>query len=100
MEYKNPILLLHPLRGYTKVDDIPLGVQMEQHSRVLEDGFLDLETTIVAIFSLPMHYARANFYIVDCDPAGMGHPTEKRDFYDFGKNVLTNLNLEHRSSVP
>lgn len=35
MGYKNPILLLHPLGGYTKVDDVPLDVRMEQHSKVI-----------------------------------------------------------------
>ncbi|KAI3467653.1 hypothetical protein Pfo_024316 [Paulownia fortunei] len=105
MGYKNPILLLHPLGGFTKADDVPLDVRMEQHSKVLEDGVLDPETTIVAIFPSPMHYAGptevqwhakarinagANFYIVGRDPAGMGHPTEKRDLYDpdHGKKVL------------
>jgi 3'-phosphoadenosine 5'-phosphosulfate synthase len=34
MGYKNPILLLHPLGGYTKADDVPLPVRMEQHSKV------------------------------------------------------------------
>ena len=75
-------------------------------SQVLEDGILDPETTIVAIFPSPMHYAGptevqwhakarinagANFYIVGRDPAGMGHPTEKRDLYDpdHGKKVLS-----------
>lgn len=74
--------------------------------QVLEDGVLDPETTIVAIFPSPMHYAGptevqwhakarinagANFYIVGRDPAGMGHPTEKRDLYDpdHGKKVLS-----------
>lgn len=106
MGYKNPILLLHPLGGYTKADDVPLDVRMEQHSKVLEDGVLDPETTIVSIFPSPMHYAGptevqwhakarinagANFYIVGRDPAGMGHPTEKRDLYDpdHGKKVLS-----------
>ncbi|KAJ0971015.1 hypothetical protein J5N97_018974 [Dioscorea zingiberensis] len=105
MGYKNPILLLHPLGGFTKADDVPLDVRMEQHSKVLEDGVLDPETTIVSIFPSPMHYAGptevqwhakarinagANFYIVGRDPAGMGHPTEKRDLYDpdHGKKVL------------
>ncbi|EXC00967.1 ATP sulfurylase 2 [Morus notabilis] len=106
MGYKNPILLLHPLGGFTKADDVPLDVRMDQHSKVLEDGVLDPETTIVAIFPSPMHYAGptevqwhakarinagANFYIVGRDPAGMGHPTEKRDLYDpdHGKKVLS-----------
>lgn len=67
---------------------------------------LDPETTIVSIFPSPMHYAGptevqwhakarinagANFYIVGRDPAGMSHPTEKRDLYDpdHGKKVLS-----------
>ncbi|XWS25888.1 hypothetical protein CRYUN_Cryun27aG0106300 [Craigia yunnanensis] len=106
MGFKNPILLLHPLGGFTKADDVPLDVRMEQHSKVLEDGVVDPKTTIVAIFPSPMHYAGptevqwhakarinagANFYIVGRDPAGMGHPTEKRDLYDpdHGKKVLS-----------
>ncbi|XP_075652666.1 ATP sulfurylase 1, chloroplastic [Castanea sativa] len=106
MGYKNPILLLHPLGGYTKADDVPLSWRMKQHEKVLEDGVLDPETTVVSIFPSPMHYAGptevqwhakarinagANFYIVGRDPAGMGHPTEKRDLYDadHGKKVLS-----------
>lgn len=73
---------------------------------MLDDGVLDPETTIVSIFPSPMHYAGptevqwhakarinagANFYIVGRDPAGMAHPTEKRDLYDpdHGKKVLS-----------
>ncbi|KAL3626341.1 Sigma1B-adaptin [Castilleja foliolosa] len=106
MGYKNPVLLLHPLGGYTKADDVPLSWRMKQHEKVLEDGVLDPETTVVSIFPSPMHYAGptevqwhakarinagANFYIVGRDPAGMGHPTEKRDLYDadHGKKVLS-----------
>ncbi|KAF8369499.1 hypothetical protein HHK36_012704 [Tetracentron sinense] len=105
MGYKNPVLLLHPLGGYTKADDVPLNWRMKQHEKVLEDGILDPETTVVAIFPSPMHYAGptevqwhakarinagANFYIVGRDPAGMSHPVEKRDLYDadHGKKVL------------
>eukprot|EP00252_Welwitschia_mirabilis_P003688 TRINITY_DN13745_c0_g1_i1.p1 TRINITY_DN13745_c0_g1~~TRINITY_DN13745_c0_g1_i1.p1 ORF type:complete len:457 (-),score=80.31 TRINITY_DN13745_c0_g1_i1:264-1634(-) len=105
MGYKNPILLLHPLGGFTKADDVPLTWRMEQHRKVLEDGILDPDTTVLAIFPSPMHYAGptevqwhakarinagANFYIVGRDPAGMGHPTENRDLYnpDHGKIVL------------
>ncbi|XP_030447033.1 ATP sulfurylase 2 [Syzygium oleosum] len=118
MGFKNPILLLHPLGGYTKADDVPLNVRMEQHSKVLEDGVLDPETTVVSIFPSPMHYAGptevqwhakarinagANFYIVGRDPAGMGHPTEKRDLYDpdHGKKVLSMaLGLEKLNILP
>ncbi|KAG5560224.1 hypothetical protein RHGRI_003496 [Rhododendron griersonianum] len=82
--YKNPVLLLHPLGGYTKADDVPLSWRMKQHEKVLEDGVLDPETTVVSIFPSPMHYAgptevqwhakaRINagaiFYIVGRDPA-------------------------------
>lgn len=105
MGYKNPVLLLHPLGGYTKEDDVPLIWRMKQHEKVLEEGVLNPETTVVAIFPSPMHYAGptevqwhakarinagANFYIVGRDPAGMSHPLEKRDLYnaDHGKMVL------------
>ncbi|CAL9132467.1 unnamed protein product [Musa textilis] len=106
MGCKNPILLLHPLGGYTKADDVPLHWRMKQHEKVLEDGVLNPETTVVAIFPSPMHYAGptevqwhakscinagANFYIVGRDAAGMSHPIEKRDLYDadHGKKVLS-----------
>uniref|UniRef100_A0A804M065 Uncharacterized protein n=2 Tax=Zea mays TaxID=4577 RepID=A0A804M065_MAIZE len=73
---------------------------------VLEEGVLNPESTVVAIFPSLMHYAGptevqwhakarinagANFYIVGRDPAGMSHPTEKRDLYDadHGKKVLS-----------
>jgi ATP sulfurylase len=34
MGYKNPILLLHPLGGFTKPDDVPLEWRMKQHEKV------------------------------------------------------------------
>ncbi|CAL4918990.1 unnamed protein product [Urochloa decumbens] len=106
MGYKNPVLLLHPLGGFTKADDVPLSWRMKQHEKVLEEGVLNPESTVVAIFPSPMHYAGptevqwhakarinagANFYIVGRDPAGMSHPTAKRDLYDadHGKKVLS-----------
>ena len=39
--YKKPVLLLHPLGGWTKDDDVPLYVRMAQHQAVLEAGVLD-----------------------------------------------------------
>lgn len=87
--YQNPILLLHPLGGWTKPDDVPTHVRMQQHDAVLDEGILDPETTVVAIFPSPMLYAGptevqwhakarlnagSNFYIVGRDPAGMKHP--------------------------
>uniref|UniRef100_A0A8B9HGK8 3'-phosphoadenosine 5'-phosphosulfate synthase 2b n=1 Tax=Astyanax mexicanus TaxID=7994 RepID=A0A8B9HGK8_ASTMX len=104
--YKNPVLLLHPLGGWTKEDDVPLDWRMRQHAAVLEEGVLDPATTIVAIFPSPMMYAGptevqwhcrarmisgANFYIVGRDPAGMPHPETKQDLYEptHGGKVLT-----------
>ncbi|KAI5062448.1 hypothetical protein GOP47_0022987 [Adiantum capillus-veneris] len=106
MGYKNPLLLLHPLGGFTKADDVPLEWRMKQHEKVLQEGVLDAESTVVAIFPSPMLYAGptevqlhakarinagADFYVVGRDPAGMGHPTQKRDLYDpdHGKLVLS-----------
>jgi len=96
--YKNPILLLHPLGGWTKDDDAPLQVRIEQHKAVLEDANdLDPKSTLLAIFPSPMMYAgptevqwhaktRMNagceYYIVGRDPAGMPHPDTKNDLYD------------------
>ncbi|XP_023686668.2 bifunctional 3'-phosphoadenosine 5'-phosphosulfate synthase 2b [Paramormyrops kingsleyae] len=104
--YKRPVLLLHPLGGWTKDDDVPLDWRMRQHAAVLEEGVLEPKCTIVAIFPSPMMYAgptevqwhcRArmvagvNFYIVGRDPAGMPHPETKQDLYEgsHGGKVLT-----------
>jgi len=103
--YRNPVLLLHPLGGWTKNDDVPLDVRMKQHDAVLEEGVLDPKSTVVAIWPSPMSYAGptevqwhakgrlitgANFYIVGRDPAGMGYPGKDCDLYDHthGKRVL------------
>lgn len=55
--YRRPVLLLHPLGGWTKEDDVPLMWRMKQHAAVLEEGVLNPETTVVAIFPSPMMYA-------------------------------------------
>lgn len=87
--FKKPVLLLHPLGGWTKDDDVPLPVRMAQHQAVLDSGVLNRDDTVLAIFPSPMMYAGptevqwhakarmnagANFYIVGRDPAGMPHP--------------------------
>ncbi|KAM6951222.1 bifunctional 3'-phosphoadenosine 5'-phosphosulfate synthase 2b [Aplochiton taeniatus] len=103
--FRNPVLLLHPLGGWTKDDDVPLAWRMRQHAAVLEEGLLDPASTIVAIFPSPMMYAGptevqwhcrarmiggANFYIVGRDPAGMPHPLTNQDLYEasHGSKVL------------
>jgi len=102
---KNPVLLLHPLGGWTKSDDVPLQTRIKQHEAVMDEGVLDRASTVVAIFPSPMMYAGptevqwhakarlstgATYYIVGRDPAGMGHP-EGGDLYDHthGRKVLT-----------
>lgn len=55
--YRRPVLLLHPLGGWTKDDDVPLPWRMKQHAAVLEDGILNPDSTVVAIFPSPMMYA-------------------------------------------
>lgn len=104
--YQRPVLLLHPLGGWTKDDDVPLDWRMKQHAAVLEDGILDPQSTIVAIFPSPMMYAGptevqwhcrarmvagSNFYIVGRDPAGMPHPESGQDLFEpsHGGKVLS-----------
>uniref|UniRef100_A0A6I8PL12 3'-phosphoadenosine 5'-phosphosulfate synthase 2 n=1 Tax=Ornithorhynchus anatinus TaxID=9258 RepID=A0A6I8PL12_ORNAN len=104
--YKQPVLLLHPLGGWTKDDDVPLEWRMKQHAAVLEEGVLEPSSTAIAIFPSPMLYAGptevqwhcrarmiagANFYIVGRDPAGMPHPETKKDLYEptHGGKVLS-----------
>ncbi|XP_012272965.1 bifunctional 3'-phosphoadenosine 5'-phosphosulfate synthase 2 [Orussus abietinus] len=90
--FKNPVLLLHPLGGWTKDDDVPLDTRIRQHEAVLDEGVLDRDSTLLAIFPSPMMYAGpvevqwhakarmnagANFYIVGRDPAGIPHPNKE-----------------------
>nr|XP_023025472.1 bifunctional 3'-phosphoadenosine 5'-phosphosulfate synthase 2-like [Leptinotarsa decemlineata] len=95
--YKKPVLLLNPLGGWTKDDDVPLEIRMRQHQAVLEQGILDKDSTVLAIFPSPMMYAGptevqwhakarmvagANHYIVGRDPAGVPHPQGKHASID------------------
>lgn len=90
--FKRPILLLHPLGGWTKDDDVPLQTRMLQHQAIMDEGVLEKNDTVLAIFPSPMMYAGptevqwhakarmnagANFYIVGRDPAGVPHPLGK-----------------------
>lgn len=83
--------------GWTKDDDVPLDYRMKQHKAILDEGVLDPESTVLAIFPSPMMYAGptevqwhakarmstgANFYIVGRDPAGMPHPDGGKDLYE------------------
>ncbi|KYQ50822.1 Bifunctional 3'-phosphoadenosine 5'-phosphosulfate synthase [Trachymyrmex zeteki] len=107
--FKKPVLLLHPLGGWTKDDDVPLPVRIRQHQAVLEENVLHKDT-ILAIFPSPMCYAGptevqwhakarmiagANFYIVGRDPAGIPHPdksaTSDGNLYDVthGARILS-----------
>lgn len=56
-KYNKPMLLLHPLGGWTKDDDVPLHVRIAQHKAVIESGLLEEEWTVLAIFPSPMLYA-------------------------------------------
>ncbi|KAI1732884.1 adenylylsulfate kinase domain-containing protein [Ditylenchus destructor] len=113
--FKNPMLLLHPLGGWTKDDDVPLAVRIQQHKAVIEEGVLDAAWTELAIFPSPMLYAgptevqwhaRARLaagvtaYIVGRDPAGIQHPETGDFLYEpsHGRKTLSMapglLNLE------
>lgn len=105
--YRKPVLLLHPLGGWTKEDDVPLSVRIKQHAAVLADEkALGGGETVLAIFPSPMLYAgptevqwhaRArlaagvHFYIVGRDPAGMKDGRTGEDLYDptHGARVLS-----------
>eukprot|EP00578_Thalassiosira_sp_NH16_P021144 CAMPEP_0181093960 /NCGR_PEP_ID=MMETSP1071-20121207/9729_1 /TAXON_ID=35127 /ORGANISM="Thalassiosira sp., Strain NH16" /LENGTH=1114 /DNA_ID=CAMNT_0023176239 /DNA_START=63 /DNA_END=3407 /DNA_ORIENTATION=- len=115
--YKNPVLWLSPLGGWTKEDDVPLDVRVKQHEEVLNSGLehpggLDPATTVMAIWPSPMVYAGptevqfhaksrrsagASYFVVGRDPAGMkgSHQAvahKDDDLYDgdHGRYVLQN----------
>lgn len=107
--YKNPILLLHPLGGWVKDDDVPLDTRMKQHQALLDDGTLDPAHTILAIWPSPMYYggptevlwhasSRATcavtHFITGRDPAGLKHPDfPQKDCYDVwhGQKLLVHV---------
>ncbi|CAG9132776.1 unnamed protein product [Plutella xylostella] len=95
--YKRPVLLLHPLGGWTKDDDVPLPIRIRQHLAVLNSQVLDARATVLAVLPSPMMYAGptevqwhakcrmnagANHYIVGRDPAGLPHPGGSGDLFD------------------
>lgn len=108
--YQNPILWLSPLGGWTKSDDVPLDVRVNQHEAILGKE-LDAATTIMAIWPAPMIYAgptevlfhaksrrnaAATHFGTGRDPAGMKGSSEAfaspdDDLYDpnHGRYILT-----------
>jgi 3'-phosphoadenosine 5'-phosphosulfate synthase len=106
--FKNPILLLHPLGGWCKDDDVPTNVRMHQHQALLDDGTLDPQHTILAVWPSPMFYGGPTevlwhassrvgcgitHFITGRDPAGVKHPEDpSKDLYDVwhGQKLLVN----------
>ena len=96
--YKNPILLLHPLGGWCKDDDVPLDTRMNQHQALIDDGTLPAEHIILAVWPSPMYYGGPTevlwhassrvgcgltHFITGRDPAGVKHPEiADKDLYD------------------
>lgn len=87
--YKNPILLLHPLGGWQKEDDVPLNYRMRQHQALIDDGTINKDHIVLAVWPSPMYYAGPTevlwhassrvgcgltHFITGRDPAGMKHP--------------------------
>lgn len=106
--YKNPILLLHPLGGWTKDDDVPLDTRMKQHQALLDDGTLPAEHTILGVWPSPMYYGGPTEVLWHCssrvscgithfitgrDPAGVKHPETGKDMYDVwhGQKLLVHV---------
>ena len=118
--FKNPTLLLHPIGGWVKDDDVPLGPRMRQHEAVINDGLFE-GNVILAIWPSPMFYggptevvwhatSRANagckFFIVGRDPAGIKHPEDASlDLYDpfhgqkLLKAVMEDMNVQNSLTI-
>jgi ATP sulfurylase len=56
MGYKNPVLLLHPLGGFTKADDVPLSWRMKQHEEVFSCDICSL--IYVLMETTDLNYSR------------------------------------------
>jgi 3'-phosphoadenosine 5'-phosphosulfate synthase len=107
--YKNPVLLLHPLGGWVKDDDVPTDTRMLQHQALLDDGTLPPAHTILALWPSPMYYggptevlwhassriqAGITHFITGRDPAGVKHPEDPtKDCYDVwhGQKLLVHV---------
>ncbi|ETW09152.1 sulfate adenylyltransferase [Aphanomyces invadans] len=104
--FKNPVLWLSPLGGWTKEDDVPLDVRVHQHEAIIKDGMLDPASTVLSIWPSPMVYAGprevqwhaksrknagASYFVVGRDPAGIKRSDQPdQDMYagDHGRFVL------------